>query len=262
MAIRYQHRLGRHPRRTCIKSVFPSRHSYCIFPSDTSTPGLSLNDYFQEHIFKPLNLTHINMFPTDDMKSKLAYFHHRDLKSGKLSLAPDGHLNRAPLVAKTDAEKDAVFQQGGAGCFARPSQYAQIISVLLNDGVHAPTGNRILKKETVDAMFTNQIPDMPNFGRVPINPPKPQYSNALPALYPDPPEIPQGWGLTFFLHIKDSAVHSEGTGWWAGLPNLFWWADRKRGLGGMIASQIIPFGDAAVMGLWGQIQGGLLAALE
>ncbi len=61
-----------------------------------------------------------------------------------------------------------------------------------------------------------------------ISPPKPHLSNALPEIYPEPHDIPQGWGLTFFLHLKDSAVHSEGTGWWAGLPNLFWWADRKR----------------------------------
>lgn len=61
-----------------------------------------------------------------------------------------------------------------------------------------------------------------------INPPKLRYSNALPELYPEPHDIPQGWGLTFFLHLRESAVHSEGTGWWAGLPNLFWWADRKR----------------------------------
>ena len=58
--------------------------------------------------------------------------------------------------------------------------------------------------------------------------PKTHLSNVLPDLYPDPHDVPQGWGLTFFLHLRDSAVHSEGTGWWAGLPNLFWWADRKR----------------------------------
>lgn len=224
--------------------------------------GQSLNDYFQEHIFKPLNLSHINMFPNDTMKSNLAYMHSRNPATGKLELHPDGHLNRAPLVASTDAEKAAIFQQGGAGCFARPKEYAQIIAVLLNDGVHAPTGNRLLKAETIETMFTNQVPDNPNFARVLIDPPKLCYSNPIPALYPEPPEIPQGWGLTFFLHLKDSMVHSEGTAWWAGLSNLFWWADRKRGLGGMIASQILPFGDAKVMGLWGQVQGGLLQALE
>ena len=27
------------------------------------------------------------------------------------------------------------------------------------------------------------------------------------------------------------------TGWWAGIANLFWWADREKGVAGMIASQ-------------------------
>jgi CubicO group peptidase (beta-lactamase class C family) len=30
--------------------------------------GLSLNDYFQEHIFKPMGIKNINMFPTEHMK--------------------------------------------------------------------------------------------------------------------------------------------------------------------------------------------------
>lgn len=208
-----------------------------------------------------MGITHINMFPTAEMKSQLAYMHSRDLHTGDLKLALDGHLNHAALVAETDAQRAAVFQQGGAGCFARPNQYAQIISVLLNDGVHAPTGARLLRKETVEAMFTNQIPEFPNFARQPIVPPKPEYSNVLPELYPEPHEVPQGWGLTFFLHLRDGAVHSKGTGWWAGLPNLFWWADRTRGVGGIIATQIIPFGDLKVLGLWGTMQATINANL-
>ena len=118
--------------------------------------------------------------------------------------------------------------------------------MLLNDGTHAPSGAQILKKETVVA----------------INPPKPEYSNALPELYPEPHEIPQGWGLTFFLHVKPSAIHSEGTGWWAGLSNLFWWCDRSKGVGGMIATQILPFGDPNVLGLWANVEAGIYKALE
>lgn len=209
-----------------------------------------------------MGLGHINMLPTAEMKAKLAWMHSRDPNTGKLKLATSGHLARAGLVAETQAEKDAVFQQGGAGCFARPKEYAQIIAMLLNNGTHAPSGAKILKPETVDTMFTNQIPEFPDFGRVAINPPKPEYSNALPELYPEPHEIPQGWGLTFFLHLKPSAIHSEGTGWWAGLPNLFWWCDRSKGLGGIIASQIIPFGDPNILGLWASVEQGLYQNLE
>jgi hypothetical protein len=64
------------------------------------------------------------------------------------------------------------------------------------------------------------------------------------------------------LHLEDSAVHSKGTGWWAGLANLFWWCDRSRGVGGIIASQIVPFGDPKVMGLWGGLEFGINSALD
>ncbi|KIW88638.1 uncharacterized protein Z519_10684 [Cladophialophora bantiana CBS 173.52] len=224
--------------------------------------GMSLNDYFQKNIFEPIGITQITMFPSEGMKAKLAYMHSRDLHTGDLKLAVDGHINHAPLVATTQAERDAIFQQGGAGCFAQPSQYAQLISVLLNDGVHAPTNTRLLKKETVETMFTNQIPEFPDFARQAIVPPKPEYSNVLPELYPEAHDIPQGWGLTFFLHLRDSAVHSKGTAWWAGLPNLFWWADRSRGVGGMIATQIIPFGDPKILGLWATMEATINANLE
>ncbi|KIV91197.1 hypothetical protein PV10_05761 [Exophiala mesophila] len=223
--------------------------------------GKKLNDYFQDHIFKPLGLKQINMFPDEVMKRNLAYMNSR-AADGSLRLHPSGHLNRKPLYATTKEEIDGTFQQGGAGCFAKPTEYVQIIATLLNDGESPLTGQRILKKETVDQMFTNQIPDMPNFARQGIDPPKRDLANPLPELYPEPHDIPQGWGLTFFLHLEDSAVHSKGTGWWAGLPNLFWWADRTRGIGGMIASQIIPFGDMKVLGLWGQLEAGILQNLQ
>mgnify|MGYP003693765021 FL=1 len=32
---------------------------------------------------------------------------------------------------------------------------------------------------------------------------------------------------------------------WAGLPNCFYWIDRKNGVGGYWASQILPFQDIA-----------------
>ena len=94
-------------------------------------------------------------------------------------------------------------------------------------------------------------------------PPKLDLSNPLPELYPQPHDQPQGWGLTFFLHVHAGPTGRSGTtGWWAGLSNLFWWCDREKGLGGMIASQILPFGDGKVMGLWGGVEAGLYAGLQ
>ena len=90
------------------------------------------------------------------MKQNLAFMHTRT-PDGKLSLRADGHMLRKGLTAKTPEEIKATFNTGGAGCFAKPAEYCQIIATLLNDGVYAKSGHRLLKKETVDRMFTNQV---------------------------------------------------------------------------------------------------------
>ncbi len=233
---------------------------------------MSLNDYFQKHIFQPLGITNISMFPNDDMKSRLAHMHAR---------APDGtlrereHLLRRPLIVDGD-DIGRTYNSAGAGCFAQPSEYCskhshplanpppsptpyahprhtktnlnpaatapELLATLLNDGLSPTTNKRILQAQTVQQMFTNQIPQFPDFGRNPIPAVKPELTNPIPELYPQPPEQPQGWGLTFMLTLHPGATgRGKSTGWWAGLPNLFWWCDREGGVAGIIASQILPF---------------------
>lgn len=125
---------------------------------------MSLNDYFQKHIFEPIGVKNINMFPTPEMISKLCWMNKRS-PDGKLSLNENGHLQKRNLQVETDDEKKVTFNAGGHGAFARPVEYCQIIATLLNDGKHPKTGAQLLKKETVDEMFTNQIKEFPDFAR-------------------------------------------------------------------------------------------------
>ncbi len=91
-------------------------------------------------------------------------------------------------------------------------------------------------------MFTNQIPQFPNFARDGKPKPKPSYANYSKEMYPQPHDQAQGWGLSFFYLIHPSSTgRSAGSAWWAGLPNLVWWVDRERGIGGLISTQILPF---------------------
>jgi len=72
---------------------------------------------------------------------------------------------------------------------------------------------------------------------------KPSLMNAVPEIYPQPPELAQGWSLGGFHHIHGTRTgRSPKSVWWAGMANLFWWVDDEKGLGGLIASQILPFG--------------------
>lgn len=55
---------------------------------------------------------------------------------------------------------------------------------------------------------------------------------------------------------------SAGTGHWAGLANLWWWCDRENGVAGIICSQILPFVDMKVLGLWAGIEAQVYGALS
>lgn len=258
-----------------------------------------------------MGINYINMFPTEGMKKEMAHMHIRSpgkstthfcllsslggpaikrvVSRGQNNDPPRRPFAPPPSLCASQEDKDSSFHSGGAGCFAKPSEYCQIIATLLNDGTHPKTGNQIFKPETVEEMFTNQIPETPNFGRQGISLTKLALSNPLAELYPQPHDHVQGYGLSFFQHVYPGPTgRSRSTGWWAGLPNLFWWADRENGLGGFVASQVLPFGgtwlplslglaagwldgcvnhvamltlraDASVMALSGEIEAGLYA---
>ncbi|RYC78640.1 hypothetical protein BFJ63_vAg18487 [Fusarium oxysporum f. sp. narcissi] len=230
---------------------------------------LTLHDYLHKHIFQPLGITDMSIIPNDEMRSRLAYMHARDMDG---TLKPRDHLLRLPLVinAKDEYEAASVFNSGGAGLFAKPQEFCsesapssrskynpliwlpgvEVLAVLLNDGKCPRTSAQLLLKETVDEMFRNQIPDFPNFSRQSIPAAKSELTNPLPELYPVPGDPPQGWGLTFMLSNGGVTGRSTGTGHWAGLSNIWWWCDRENGVAGMVCTQILPLGDAKVLELW------------
>ena len=127
----------------------------------------------------------------------------------------------------------------------------EILATLLNDGTSPTTGAQILSAKSVDEMFTNQIPKMPDFGRQYIPAVKPQFTNPSEDLWPQEGQPSQGWGLTFML-LQDGLPTGRGknAAYWAGIINSFWWCDREKGVAGFIAAQTLPFGDMGVVGTW------------
>ncbi|KAL2065969.1 hypothetical protein VTL71DRAFT_3639 [Oculimacula yallundae] len=221
--------------------------------------GRSLNDFLHDNIFKPLGLSEISMIPTNSMKSKLAYMNQRNLDG---SLTARDHVLRRPLVVESAADISSCFNSGGAGCFAKPREYCQILATLLNNGTSPITGARILSEATVDEMFRNQIKEFPNFGSQGIPASKPDLTNAIADIYPVTGNPPQGWGLTMMLTNGGPTGRSAITGFWAGLPNLWWWCDKERGVAGIICTQVLPFADGKVLGMWIDIESQIYAALE
>jgi hypothetical protein len=92
-------------------------------------------------------------------------------------------------------------------------------------------------------MFSNQIPQFPDFGRNLQPSCKPSLVSSVDEIYPQSGNPPQGWGLSFFSLLHSGPTgRAAGTAWWSGIANIIWWADIENGIGGMLASQILPFG--------------------
>lgn len=139
----------------------------------------------------------------------------------------------------------------------------EILATLLNDGTSPTTSKQILKPETVNEMFKNQIPQFPDFARAGIPAAKPEYTNPAPELYPQEGNPAQGWGITFMITQEAGATgRGKNTAWWAGIINSFWWCDREKGVAGFIAGQMLPFGDPAIMGAWGACEAAVYAGLS
>lgn len=115
--------------------------------------------------------------------------------------------------------------------------------MLLNNGTCPNTGSRILHESTVETMFSNQIPQFPDFGRQGISAVIPHDTHPIAELYPaQPRHHPQGWGLSFMLTLEATEQgRGPNSGSWSGMANCYWWVDRSKGVAGFLGTQIVPF---------------------
>ena len=188
--------------------------------------GKRLGAVFAERIFGPLGMSDVSFSLTDSMAQRRAVLHDR-AQDGKLTPLPDLMLPQPPEM-----------DMGGHGLYASVGEYAKFIRMFLNDG-NGPHG-RVLKAETVDAMSKNMLPPGINSGG---------WITSIPSLSNAgefDPGVEKTWALTFQRNeVACSSGRPAGSLMWAGLGNLFYWIDRKNGIGGYWGSQILPFQDAA-----------------
>ena len=188
--------------------------------------GKRLGAVMKERIFGPLGMQNIDFTMSDAMKSRLAVLHDR-AQDGKLTPLPD-------LILPQPPEMD----MGGHGLYASVGEYMKFIRMILNDGA-GPNG-RVLKAETVEQMSKNGLPGNVTSGG---------WKTSIPSLSNDgefDPGVTKTWAYTFQRNEEPTATgRPAGSLSWAGLGNLFYWIDRKNGIGGYWGSQILPFMDVA-----------------
>jgi methyl acetate hydrolase len=164
---------------------------------------------------------------TPSMKARRATIHDR---------AADGKLTPQPDLALPDPPE---LDCGGHGLYATVGEYMKFIRMLLNDGV-GPNG-RVLKAEMVAQMSQDGLRAMDlAVGGWPTS--IPSLTNGGEFF----PGLPKGWAYTFMVNREETPTgRPKDSLMWAGLANSYYWIDRKTGIGGYWATQILPFHDVA-----------------
>ena len=185
--------------------------------------GQKLGAYMQENIFAPLGMADTAFKITPDMRTRLAKIHAR------------GDNDTFDVLDDLEIEQQPEFEMGGGGLYSTVRDYAKFVRMILNQG--RANGNQVLKPETVAMMSQNQMGDC----RVSV------LKTAAPDLSNDAeffPGLEKSWGLSFMINEEAAPTgRSAGSLAWAGLANSYYWIDPTNGIGGVYATQILPFAD-------------------
>jgi methyl acetate hydrolase len=193
--------------------------------------GQKLGAYLRDHVLGPLGMDDTGFFITPTMRERLASIHHRMADD---SLAPNPQL---------ELPQQPEFEAGGHGLYGTAGDYLKFVRMMLNEG-RSDHGDPILSPATVAQMSANAM------GTAKVTPFKtadPQLSNDADIL----PDIEKHWGLSFMINNSDAPTgRSAGSLAWAGLANTYYWIDQKTGIGGVYATQILPFADQKALELY------------
>jgi len=180
--------------------------------------GQLLQATLQAQIFDPLGMVSTGFVPTPSMSERLAVVHRRKGDELRSLPAPQGE----PEV-----------QMGGQGLYSTAEDYIRFIRAWLNDGRFA--GGELFDAATAALAFAQPRPVLRPMKSC-------HHAVALDAEFFE--GVPKSQGMIGMINDAPAptgrAADSVG---WAGLANVFFWVDRKRGLGGFWGAQVLPFFD-------------------
>ena len=204
--------------------------------------GLTLEEYFQRHIFHPLSMPDTSFIVPAEKFARLVTGYARQ---------PDGSLKSNPRALPLPPQ---AFN-GGGGLSSTVGDYVKFMQMILRRGRSA-SGQQLLKPETVAMMSTNQIGKL-GAGRLKTERP------ALSADVDLHPGAVDRWGLGFLINeVAYPGGRSAGSLAWAGVFNTFYWIDPQRDLCAVIMMQYLPFVDPQAVALLGEFERAVYSSLK
>lgn len=200
--------------------------------------GIDLETYFQARIFGPLGMEDTSYEVRPHMLPRLATAYARK----------DGALQ--PVMMEPNPVRE--FFSGGGGLHSTATDYMSFLRMLMNGGTLG--GAQVLRPETVTDMGRNHIGDLLVEKMVSFN----AGSSNDVELFPG---MKKKWGLSFLINTERGPNgRNAGSLAWAGLYNSYYWLDPRARVAGALFTQILPFGDPTVLGLFDSFERGVYTA--
>jgi methyl acetate hydrolase len=178
--------------------------------------GEDLEEYLKAHVTGPLGMTRTFFTVPDSLVGHLVSF-------GKLS--NDHFLIDSTMIIEKGGIKPKEYSAGG-GLFSTLHDYAVFLRCILNNGTL--DGHQIIRKSTLDTMFTNQIGDKVGHMEM-ITSSSPQNDSSLK--YRGTMKFGLGWGIQNNLFF------------WGGIANTNFSINRTEGKAFLFFSNNLPFAN-------------------
>ena len=178
--------------------------------------GETLDDFFQQRIFQPLDMTDTGFHVPPEKISRFAANYNSDGK-GKLTLgdAPE----QSQYLTKP------AFYSGGGGLVSTARDYMRFLLMIAGQG--ELQGTRLLKPETVKLMTTNQVPKQVGWIK-----------------FGDQVRTGVGFGFGFSVRVEMSDWDKQGRVGeygWGGAASTHYWVSPQDDLVVITLEQIMPF---------------------
>lgn len=183
--------------------------------------GLSLEQFFEERIFKPLGMDDTSFDIPLEKIDRFASCYERDPSTREIRLQDRG--SESTYVGKKS------FFSGGGGLISTIGDYYKFCQMLLNGG--ELDGERLLSPTTIDFMRINHLPGNKTMREM------------GDSLFTENRMDGSGFGLGFSMVLNPVdvvAVGSTGNYSWGGAASTYFWIDPTEDLLAIFMTQLMP----------------------